>query len=263
MRFSRRLLFLALAIVLVFGMTSTGAAFPDFDADWYIDTSEYFGDVPYKAGLNAEVVQLGDENVADVEQIGENYIHIGQGIDERLGGVKGLSQDNHAFALQIGEQNEGEINQRGESNEALLWQIGDSTSNYAGIGQDGNYMFADVFQEGDDNFIRSSQFGGEGSESYILQFGNLNRSRTIQEGDNHSVEIHQGYYGEPPYDDPTVRETADFNYAFVDQRGESHSALVRQFDGEKNATLIEQAGSHRSAETYQGGDLNEALVNQK
>ena len=261
MKFLSRLLILAFAVVLVFGISSNVSAFPDFDAGWYVDTGEYFGHVPYEDDLNAEIVQLGDENVADLEQVGENFAHIGQGIDERLGGEEGFSLNNDAFILQTGYLGEAEINQRGEANEALVWQIGDSTSNYAGIGQNGDYMFADVFQEGDDNFIRSSQFGGEGSDAYILQFGDLNRSRTIQQGNDHDVEIHQGYYGEFPYDDPEVRESADFNYTVVEQRGESHYAFVSQF-GDQNATLIEQSGSDRSAETHQAGDLNEALVDQ-
>jgi len=253
MKFSNKLLVLSILLLFIFGISSTGVAFDNLDVDKSLETSDYIGNVPYEEGVNAEIIQLGNNDEAEIIQEGFNYAHVGQGIDESLGGVLGFSQYNEADIIQDGYLNEGEVNQRGENNKSLVWQIEGSQFNYAGIGQHGDNMFADLFQVGDHNFARSSQFGGEGSWAYVIQFGDYNYNRTIQKGYNHDVEVHQGdYFGD---------ETSDYNYSFVDQSGESQDAYVWQL-GAENATNIEQDGSFNYAKTYQDGELNEALIDQ-
>jgi len=245
MRLSSKLMVMALALVFVFGMTSTVAAFPE-DVGAYIDTSEYFGNVPYEKGLNAEIVQLGNNDLADIFQSGENFAHIGQGIDQSLGGVTGDSEDNEAFIEQTGLWGEAEVNQRGELNEANISQSGDE--NYAGIGQNGDDMVADIAQNAVDSFVRVSQFGGAGSMADITQYGDTNRIRTRQDGYEHSVYV-------------TQEEGSYWNYARVDQTGSYQQADVSQA-GEKNSALVEQAGWGNVASVDQQGELNEAIVDQ-
>ena len=252
MKLSKRILVMALVLTFVFGVVNMVAADDHTNGPWYTDTSNYYGNVPY-FNVNAEILQLGNNDSATINQDGENYAHIGQGIDFQFDPARtNPSSDNTALIDQTGEMNEGEINQRGTDNMAKVFQTGTSQNsgdrNYAGVGQNGDDMHAFIYQDANDSFVRASQYGGEGSEAYVMQKGDLNRIRTTQQGNDHLVAVFQA-------------EGSFFNYAKVDQQGDDQSAFVYQ-GGDKNGALVEQAGSDNWAAVKQHGDHNEARVDQ-
>ncbi|MEC9490290.1 MAG: hypothetical protein UMU04_05025 [Halanaerobiales bacterium] len=252
MKLRRKFLVMVLVLAFVFGAVNMVAADDHTSGPWYTDTSEYYGNVPY-FNVNAEILQLGNDDSATINQNGENYAHIGQGIDFQFDPARtGASSDNEALINQTGEMNEGEINQRGNDNSATVMQDGYSQNsgdrNYAGVGQNGDDMYAFVYQDANDSFVRSSQYGGEGSSVFVMQKGDLNRIRTTQQGDDHFAAVFQaaGSY---------------FNYAKLDQEGNDQTAFIYQ-GGDKNGALVEQAGSDNWAAVKQHGDHNEARVDQ-
>lgn len=253
MKLSRKILVMALVLAFVFGVVNLAAADDHTSGPWYTDTSEYYGNVPY-FNVNAEILQLGNNDSATINQDGENYAHIGQGIDFQFETPRTNppSSDNEALIDQTGEMNEGEINQRGSDNMAKVFQVGTSQNsgdrNYAGVGQNGDDMTAFVYQDANDSFVRASQYGGEGSEAYVMQKGDLNRIRTTQQGNDHLALVVQA-------------EESFFNYTKLEQQGDDQTAFIYQ-GGDKNGALVEQAGSDNWAAVKQHGDRNESVTDQ-
>lgn len=238
----RKALILGLALVFVMGMTTMVAANNHLDGPWYVDTSVYTG---LGLEVNAEILQLGDEDLAEIEQHGYNHAFIGQGYEFTLGDY-GDSFQNEAFVKQDGQLNEAVVGQRGELNFADINQVGND--NYAGVGQDGDLMTANINQDANDSFVRASQFGGEGSEVLVDQFGHLNRVRTRQDGDDHFAQVYQA-------------EVSDWNYANIEQSGVDQNAFIKQA-GMDNGAYINQQGSWNFAKVDQDGNYNEAIIDQ-
>ena len=238
----RKALILGLALVFVMGMTAMVGANNHLDGPWYVDTSEYTG---LGLEVNAEILQLGNDDLAEINQQGNHQAFIGQGYEFTLGAY-GDSFQSEAFIDQMGHDNEAVIGQRGEMNFADIDQSG--IENYAGVGQDGDLMTADINQHAYDSFVRASQFGGEDSEVIVNQFGHLNRVRTRQEGDNHFAEVYQA-------------EESDWNYANIEQAGNDQDAFINQA-GMHNGAYINQQGAWNRAGVDQDGDYNEATINQ-
>ncbi|MFN2341537.1 MAG: hypothetical protein ABR547_09750 [Halanaerobium sp.] len=249
MKLSRKLLVMALVLAFVFGAVNMVVANSHTTGPWYVNTGNYFGNVPYNLGLNAEILQQGNNDFATIDQDGVNFAHIGQGVDYQFAPpATGPSSGNAAMIDQTGWYGEAEVNQRGSDNLADIKQHKGS-NNYAGVGQNGDLMVADIKQMmATDSFVRASQFGGEGSEVSIMQFGDLNRIRTTQQGDYHYGRVMQ-------------KNNSYFNYASLDQRGSDQTAYIYQ-KGEENGALVEQAGSDNWAKVDQDGDHNAATVDQ-
>ncbi len=248
MKLTKKLFVLGLALVFVLGISGITFAGGHLGGPWYVDTGEYF-DLPWVVDLNAEILQYGENNAAEIDQINHGFAHIGQGIDNHLGAqshsvgnIAAIDQDNEVEKA----PNQAEINQQGDYNKALIDQQG--LGNYAGVGQNGMNMFADLRQDAIDSFIRVSQFGGSGSVAEVVQYGNLNRARASQDGDEHDVNIFQG-------------EESYFNYAKVEQSGNDQEATIKQF-GAENGAFVDQAGAYNWASVTQDGEMNEAEVYQ-
>ena len=243
----RKALILGLALVFVLGMTTMVGAHTN--GPWYVDTSPYFN---LELDYNAEIMQLGNNDTAAIDQDGDHHAFIGQGIEITLPGEPvGASENSEAFVDQMGDNNMAVVGQRGMNNFSNIEQWRED--NYAGVGQDGDDMIANIHQKATDSFVRVSQFGGAGSEADITQYGDLNRIRTRQQGNDHFVDVYQGW-------------GTYFNYATVEQKGDGHDAYVTQGGGERlanrNGVLIDQDGEDNYASATQFGTLNAAVIEQ-
>ena len=141
------------------------------------------------------------------------------------------------------------MNFTADSSNATIYQWG---KNYAGIGQYGTDLTAVITQDAIESYVRISQgWDGIGNEAYVDQFGDTNRVRIRQRGEDNLINVNQN-------------EDTYLNYARIYQQGSDNEINVEQFNGDRNNTLVIQDSAPTAAafaEVLQGnGDDNTAVI---
>jgi len=152
------------------------------------------------------------------------------------------SQTNVINQSANADANKGESEQYGDHQRVRVRQAGTQQSVFTlqanGDGIGGNQ--ANILQSGS-----VGPLSGRKNDAEVYQFGSLNSSRTIQEGNRNNAITEQG---------------------MEDAASSGNSAFVRQGDGgnaEDNFAAVEQDGIDNQAITIQVGDNNDAWTNQE
>lgn len=183
------------------------------------------------------IIQLGNENSAEVEQEGSDHIAgVGQVGDENMIQIVQGGQKNLVLAIQTGDENDATISQIQLVNRGSLLNI----SNHDAFS----------YQSGSLNKLSLEQIEDE------------NITSNYQIGDNNQVLVFQ------------VQELAatGSNAVFVVQAGSANWAEVQQFgahqlarsiqSGDGNRSSISQMGTDNTASVSQSGNSNHAIINQ-
>lgn len=125
----RRSIFLVIALLFVFGISSTVMA--QADKSWGSDFQKEFGNLDY---LNQNLWESDLENKAEIIQEG----------DENSAAIKQNGSRNSALIVQNGNFNDALITQSGNSNSAVIKQF--SNNNSALISQFGSNNQAQIIQ---------------------------------------------------------------------------------------------------------------------
>ena len=270
----RKFLVLALAVLVVLGMSAVGMA-QNNDAD-----------VDQEGGYQSSVVtQTGNDNEADIYQFTDNDGAQGSNVSQngsnnmvdvsqfQTGG--GGNQYNSATATQWGSDNiiiqstnapgynggqnvtawqDGTLNEAeqyiygGYTNSLYSNQIGEE--NYVYQELDGSHIHADVYQDGNFN------------EAYQYVSG-LNHGSIMIDQDGESNYALQDVSGSAWSTNTTAHifQTGDNNYGEQTINGSNNYALIDQ-DGNDNNAVSTQTGNNHSSDISQLGDNNSAVVTQ-
>jgi trimeric autotransporter adhesin len=219
--------------------------------------------------FNTFVLQDGDDNLAYIEQLGEDIFtqvnQFGNGNEVRVNVADGATSPSTLTALSFtldGNQNSRDIYQNGNFNVATLTQIGDA--NNAFISQIDDENFASVIQGTEltpcDNCTASITQNGVGNgkptafdgsiHSSIFQVGTFNNATISQTFDDNSAKIAQG----------TELTPCDNCVATIIQSGNGNGA-VDPITGDPRTSIF-QVGIFNIANITQVGDGNAAEISQ-
>ncbi len=216
----------------------------------------------------ARVAQNGNDNVANVDQIGF----------AALGFYSQLGDRNRIVGLQSGTNTIASGFQLGDDNTVRLTQaptVGDPAGrstirydqrddrNLTVLTQDGIATAQDTLsittrQRGNDNILRGTQSGTD-DVAFVTQIGNRNFSRFTQNAGGVENEIDINQDG----NDGTSRviQTGELNFARHDDDGIFNESIIRQ-TGDMNFARVNQDATDNFSSVVQNGISNSATVNQ-
>ncbi len=147
--------------------------------------AEIFQDVK-EIGNWAYIEQEGEDLEVDISQMRGGY----KEADVRQDGI-----DLLADIVQSGDNHKAIINQSGRQMKAIIYQY-EARENIAEIIQKNGYHFAQILQEGQNNYAAIKQnnyLTGVEAENIveIIQLGSDNQARVTQKGNNNVAKIHQ------------------------------------------------------------------------
>lgn len=213
------------------------------------------------------IVQIGDDNLASLSQLGTNNgAFMYQEGNMNSGSVIQSGTDNLAYNLQRGNDNVSNITQDGTTTSVVNTHQGGED-----LESSGNTILA-TQTEGADLYIGARQ-DGTGNAATIDQSNNNNRVFTAQNGNDNTITATQS-----GSDNFTIayNNLSTLHTAFLDQ----HGAVVPKFKGDHkfdnlaqntdgivqfgdgNEATLNQTGDSNGAFMYQDGQLNKSTLNQ-
>ncbi len=217
--------------------------------------------------VSMAVGQIDTTNVATTDQDGSsNEALVKQIGDENFGESHQYGNTNKAKVIQTGNENIGVADQlRGDRNEAYVNQDGSSNKGYIQQGLTSDY-YADYVPGGaevapaynmyaNDNDATVTQIGG-GNYSSVGQWGNNNDGFSLQQGDENTTYIFQGWEG-TWWGGPALYSTNSI--VDVKQYQNGNETNVWQYGGNNNKVYVTQDGMDNLVSVTQGWiytDLN-------
>ena len=159
-------------------------------------------------------------------------------------------QVSWASVTQFGDQSYSTISQKGNHDTATVIQTSDCCFT-GGCGCGSSWAGIPIFTEASyQNYSKINQFGagfhdayvyqkGDGNKSDILQSGNKDSAKVVQDGGFNYSDIDQKGWG---MNKAEVTQVGDLNSSYIDQNSGLNTALVNQV-GYGNLSTIEQGAS--------------------
>ncbi len=203
-----------------------------------------FVPAPAPLGDSAYITQVGDKNIADVDQKAgdvKNVARINQGTardhaTEEKAFVKQSGRGgNSSLVNQTGKNDVAQVDQKGSNGSATVTQSGSGRHDGRNLaiieqGRESRNEQASIEQDGGRNFGLIDQKGSD-DKATIKQKGHDNKA-TVRQDDSFGATA-------------LVTQTGDDNTARVDQSGHRAYAEVSQ-TGNNNHASVDQDASHRS-----------------
>ncbi len=220
--------------------------------------------------LVGDFVQVGDDNIASVDQAGvNNEAYVYQGWAYGFWGETAITSALSSYNSTVS------IKQVNADNFGAVWQYGGS-DNHANIDQDGVFNVASIaqgfiYEDGAYDFTYPV-YNTENNYASVTQLGNDNVAKLFQLGDDNSFTLNQngagnrvgydaGVSGQVPKRNAYFAQDGDFNtFTGVQNDGATLDIASYQLGDENNIDLIQ--GEDDVALIQQNGDLNTANVYQ-